>query len=137
MSSTVTDVKTVGERLVELCRQGNNRQAIEELYADDIVSVEACDMPASDDCPGGSSRTIEGIDAVLGKTDWWYENHTVHSGACRGPYCHRPDRFAVVFNYDVTFKPANQRMQMEEVGVYTVRDGKVSREEFYYTMPGM
>lgn len=38
------------------------------------------------------------------------------------------------FNYDITFKPASQRMQLEEVGLSIVKDGKITREEFYYTM---
>lgn len=29
---------------------------------------------------------------------------------------------------------AGQRMSMDEVGVYAVRDGKVVREEFFYAM---
>ena len=31
---------------------------------------------------------------------------------------------------------AGQRMRMEEIAVYTVADGKVSREEFFYDMTG-
>jgi ketosteroid isomerase-like protein len=29
---------------------------------------------------------------------------------------------------------AGQRMQMEEVGLYTVEDGKIVREEFFYSV---
>jgi hypothetical protein len=35
---------------------------------------------------------------------------------------------------DFTFKPQNKRMQMEEVAVYKVADGKIVYEEFFYTM---
>ena len=31
----------VGKKLVELCKQGKNQEAMDTLYAPDIVSVEA------------------------------------------------------------------------------------------------
>ena len=117
----------VGNKLVELCRQGKNMEAIESLYADDIASVEAMEAP-------GFPREMNGLEAVKGKAKWWVENHEVHSAEAHGPYQHGEDRFAVVFKMDVTSKMDNQRRQMNEVGVYTVKDGKVSREEFFYTM---
>ncbi|MBC7975998.1 MAG: nuclear transport factor 2 family protein, partial [Myxococcales bacterium] len=46
------------------------------------------------------------------------------------------DRFAVRFNYDVTHKPSSKRIQMDEVALYTVKDGKIVREEFFYAMGG-
>ena len=36
---------------------------------------------------------------------------------------------------DVTPKMTGQRVSMVEVGVYTVEDGKIVREEFYYNAP--
>ena len=51
-----------------------------------------------------------------------------------GPFPHGNDRFCVMFDYDVTNKPSGQRFQMEEVGLYTVADGKISKEEFFYAM---
>jgi len=131
-----TATQAIGQRLVELCKQGQNLDAINDLYADNVVSVEASQMPGGDNCPGGFARTVEGIDQIRAKNQWWIENHQVHSGSCDGPFPHEPDRFAVVFKYDVTFKPASQRMAMEEVGLYTVADGKIVKEEFFYAMPG-
>ena len=42
------------------------------------------------------------------------------------------DRFAVIFDMDVTNKPSGRRIQMREVGVFTVQNGKSTREEFFY-----
>jgi ketosteroid isomerase-like protein len=123
------DTKDVGEKLVALCNEGRNMEAIETLYSPDIVSVEAMGMP---DMPAEMS----GIAAIKGKNEWWYANHEVHSGAVDGPYPHR-DRFAVKFQYDVTAKSGpmqGQRFTMQEVGLYTVKDGKIVKEEFFYSM---
>jgi len=118
----------VGERLCALCREGKNLEAIDELYADDVVSVEA----AEDDGP--LPRTVEGKETVRGKTEWWANAHEVHDNEVRGPFPHGDDRFAVLFDVDVTHIESDQRFHLVEVGVYTVADGRVVREEFYYAM---
>jgi ketosteroid isomerase-like protein len=33
-------------------------------------------------------------------------------------------------------KPSGQRMQMNEMGLFTVKDGKIVREEFFYPTAG-
>jgi hypothetical protein len=52
-------------------------------------------------------------------------------GIVLGPWTHG-DRIVVGFQYDVTNKPSRKRMKMDEVGLYTVRNGKIVREEFFY-----
>jgi ketosteroid isomerase-like protein len=124
------DTKQVGDRLVALCREGKNIDAISELYSPDITSVEAMGGD------GTMSREMNGLDAVRGKNQWWYENHEVHSANTDGPYPH-DDRFAVKFSYDITAKSgpmAGNRFTMNEVALYTVKDGKIVREEFFYAM---
>ncbi len=115
----------VGGQLAALCREGKNIEAINELYSDNVVSVEAAAME-------GMPQTMEGKEAILGKNQWWAENHEIHDAAVQGPYPHGEDRFALRFNYDVTNKPSGQRFQMDEVAVYTVNDGEITKEEFFY-----
>ncbi|MBI2214337.1 MAG: nuclear transport factor 2 family protein, partial [Acidobacteria bacterium] len=58
------DTKQVGEKLVALCREGRNIEAIDTLYSQDIVSIEAMgneEMPAE----------MSGIAAIKGKNEWW------------------------------------------------------------------
>jgi hypothetical protein len=117
----------VGERLVALCKEGRNEEASRTLYAEDIESVEASPPP------GGRERVTRGLGAVLAKGTWWAENHTIHSAEVQGPYPHGEDRFAVRFVYDVTNKPTNRRITMDEIGVFHVANGKVVREEFFYS----
>jgi ketosteroid isomerase-like protein len=124
-------VKQIGERLVELVRAEKYAEAIDELYAEDIVSQEAMGddaMPAR----------MEGIDAIRKKAEWWGKNHEVHGLEVEGPFPCK-DRFAVVLGIDVTAKAgpgAGQRMQMKEICLYTVRDGKIAEEAFFYDTGG-
>ena len=73
----------------------------------------------------------EGKEAVQQKSDWWTENHEVHSGSVEGPYVNG-DQFALRFTMDVTPKSTGERVRMDEVGVYSVKDGKIVEERFYY-----
>jgi len=130
MNTQNSQALTIGKRLVELCSQGGHLDAINELYADNITSVEVFgspEMPAE----------MSGIDAIRGKNHWWMDNHEVHDGSVSGPFPHG-DQFIVVFEYDVTVlcdgPMKGQRMQMQEAGLYTVADGKIVREQFFYDM---
>ncbi len=116
------NTEEVGKKVVELCNQGKYEEATKTLYAEDIVSVEAFAM-------GDIPAEIKGFDQVWEKTRWWVENHEVHSMKAVGPFVAR-DTFVVHFDIDVTHKPSGKRMQASEVGIYTVKDGKVVREEF-------
>ena len=115
----------VARELVDLCRLGKNGDAIEKLYAEKVVSIEpvgSADMPAQ----------MNGIDAVRGKHHWWNENMVVHSADVSGPFVGENNEFAVYFNYDTTFKPTGKRGTMKEMARYTVDDGKIVKEEFFY-----
>ena len=114
----------IGNKLVELCRQGKNLEALTTLFADDAISVEAMAMP-------GMQQEIKGLAAIKAKGEWWVANHEVHSATVTGPWPHG-DRFIVGFNYDVTNKPSGNRMQMDEMALFTIRNGKIVREEFFY-----
>ena len=118
----------IGTKLVALVKEGKNAEAINELYAASIVSVEAGSPP-------GQDRAKHGIDAVRAKHAWWQENHIIHSSEVHGPFPHGDDKFAVRYTYDITAKHmGDMRFTMEEIGVYQVTEDKVVREEFFYAM---
>lgn len=112
----------VAKRVVELTRKQAWKEALESLYAKDIVSVEARPNET------GSPET-RGIDDVRGKVDWWLEAMETHSVKVHGPFVAH-DRFVVQYDLDVTNKSSKKRMRLSEVGVYTVKDRKIVREEF-------
>jgi hypothetical protein len=56
----------------------------------------------------------------------------VHSTKATGPFLHGEDRIGVIFEMDITDKASGNRMQMQELAIYTAKDGKITREEFYY-----
>lgn len=123
---TLTDVAT---KLAEYCNSQQESKALDTLYDVSCVSVEALAM-------GEGGREAVGLDAIRGKHDWWYGAHDVHSTTAEGPFMAGEDKFALIFDMDVTNKESGQRMQMREVGLYTVTGGKIVREEFFYPPMG-
>ena len=124
----MSDTLTVGKKLVDLCRQGKTHEAMDTLYSPHIVSIEAAGGP-------NMPARMEGMAAIKGKATWWEENHEVHKAEVEGPFPHG-DRFIVRFKYDVTAKAgpmAGKRFTIDEAALYTVKDGKVTHEEFFYT----
>ena len=107
----------VAKKVVELVRKQAWYEALDTLYDQDIVSVEA------------TTPESRGKEAVRGKIDWWVNAMEVHSFQAGEPFVAH-DRFVVQYDADVTEKESKQRRQMSEVGVYTVKDGKIVREEF-------
>jgi hypothetical protein len=112
----------VAKKVVELVRKQAWYDALDTLYDDDVVSVEAFSMS------GGSPET-RGKQGVRGKIDWWVNAMEVHSFKASEPFVAH-DRFVVQYDADVTEKESKQRRQISEVGVYTVKSGKIVREEF-------
>jgi hypothetical protein len=118
----------IAKKYVELCKSHQNHVAIETLFSPEVVSVEAA-------APPGGATESRGIKAVAEKGKQWMANHEVHSSKLEGPWPHG-NRFVVRFTFDVTNKPSGRRLQMDEVGVFTIENGKIVREEFFYPTEG-
>ncbi|RJY10132.1 nuclear transport factor 2 family protein [Aurantiacibacter aquimixticola] len=98
----------------------DRRDDYQAMWADNIVSLES---------GGGPMSRVEGREQLLEKHAWWEDNTEVHSTNMEGPYV-IGDQFAVRYEMDVTMD--GERSQMAETGVYTVRDGKIAEERFFY-----
>lgn len=116
------DLKEIAAELVAGCREGRETANLDTLYAPDAVSVE----------PQGDPRVTEGLDGIKGKHQWWEENFTVHDARVDGPFPGGDDSFAVVFWMDAENNETGERHEMSEVALYTVKDSKIVREEFFY-----
>ena len=125
---TPQELMTLGGKFVALCNAQKETEALDTLYSEDAVSVEAAPMPGQD------SAEAAGLAAIRGKHDWWFSAHEVHRSQAEGPFVFGDDRFLVIFDLDVTNKESGERSQMKDIGTYYVKDGKIVREEFAYAM---
>jgi hypothetical protein len=116
------NTEEIAHKVMEIVRKQAWYEALDTLYDKDIVSVEARTHD-------GSSPETRGADGVRGKIDWWVNTMEVHSFKASGPFVAH-DRFVVQYDADVTDRSSKNRFQVSEVGVYTVKNGKIVREEF-------
>ncbi len=122
------ELKELAEALVTANRENTVADFLAAHYHPDTVSVEAAAMPGTD------SPESKGLDAIRAKHAWWDDAMEFVEGTIEGPFLHGDDRFAVMFNATFKEKATGAVNKMPEIAVYHVADGKIVREEFFYTM---
>jgi ketosteroid isomerase-like protein len=114
-------IKEIAQRMITLNQEGKYHEAYQELFSDDIVSVER---------GGAQEATFTGREGIELKSKDWAENLVeMHEFKASEPLV-SDNGFAVTFYIDATFKNGG-RMQMTELAVYQVKEGKIIREEFW------
>ncbi len=116
------NTQQVADRLVALCRQGEIQKAMEELYADSIVSNE----PASSLVKSASGKKAVGEKGAQFAS--MIEQR--HGGSFSDPIV-AGRYFSVVMVLDATIKGMG-RMTLEEICVYEVKEGRIVFEQFFF-----
>ena len=113
----------VAARLIELVGRGEFDAAQRELFAEDAVSLEQ----------QGSElfqKETKGLRAIIEKGRRWTSLvERVHSCSVSAPLV-AGNAIALTLAMDVTMKGSG-RMQLEEICVYEVKDGKIAWERFF------
>lgn len=113
-------ITEIAKRVVELNRANDHMTVYSEFYTDETVSVENW---------GGKLDTYKGMEAIGEKGKKWMEDiKEMHSVTCSEPLV-SDSSFAITFSMDVTYK-SRGRVAETEMAIYTVKDGKIIREEF-------
>ena len=121
-------VQTVAGKFIELCKQGKHFEVMRTMYAPEMVSVE------------GDGKETVGKDAVIHKSEVWQGNNAIQGQDLRGPFfCgdanSNSGRFAVYSALKFTPKAGGAQLTHEELGFYAVKNGMITREEFFYAGP--
>ena len=118
----IMTTQQIADRLVALCRNGQMLEAEQELFADDVKSIEPEHSPV---------KSATGKIAVLEKGKAFAASiEERHGGAISDPVV-GGKYFSISMQLDATFKGAG-RMVMDEVCLYEVRDGKIISEQFFF-----
>ncbi|MFZ1590953.1 MAG: SnoaL-like domain-containing protein [Chitinophagales bacterium] len=112
----------IADRLVALCRNGQMLEAEQELFADDVVSIEPAYSPA---------KSAHGKIAVLEKGKAFANSiEERHGGSISDPTV-AGKFFTIAMSLDATFK-GQGRMAFDEICLYEVKDGKIISEQFFF-----
>ncbi len=114
----------IAHDLAALCRQNKNFEAVDKYYSENVVSIESMGSPEM-------AVRMEGLAAIRGKNTGWFAAHELHSQTVNGPFLGE-NQFVLELTYDVTRKESGLRYRFNELGLYTVADGKIVQEQFYY-----
>ena len=85
----------------------------------------------------GDGKETVGKEAVIHKSEVFQGNNAITGQDLRGPFfCGDQNatsgRFGVYTSITFTPKSGGQRQTHEEVGLYTVKNDMITREEFFY-----
>ena len=119
----VMTTQDVANRMNELFKTNNWNQVQEELFADDCESIEPPHAQGL--------QTVKGRDAIKKKgEDFQAAIEEMHGGWCSEPLV-GGNYISFAMGIDVTMKGMG-RMTMDEICVYEVKDGKITKEQFFY-----
>ena len=121
----VMTTQEVADRFSQLAQQNNWMQIQDELFADNAVSIE----------PSHASNmgmpNAEGKEAIRKKGEIFQNMvEEVHGGFTTEPVV-AGNHFAVGMTMDATMK-GQGRSKMEEICVYEVKNGKITKEQFFF-----
>ena len=114
----------VGTIIVGLIKAGKFEECGQKYWAEDVVSIEPSGPPGMDPVSKGKA-------AVEAKSQWWSDNHETLGIEVEGPYVNG-DQFTCRFKMKVKVKATGQVMDMDEHALYTIKDGKIAEEKFFY-----
>lgn len=118
-------IKEIANRFAELAKDGKWDQIQDELYSEDAVSIEPAHAAAT------GLQSVEGMDAIKQKGKYWNEMIEEMHGDWNSEPIIGGTHFSVAMGMDVSLKGAG-RMQMDEIAVYEVKDGKIVKEQFFF-----
>ncbi len=112
----------IASRLAVLCRQGQFETAQQEFFAKDAISIEPYASPDFE-------KETHGLEAIIEKGHKFESMiEEMHSLTVSEPMV-AGNSFALVMGMDVTMK-GSERMNMSELCVYEIKDGKIISERF-------
>jgi len=123
----VMTTQEVANRYHELARQGKWFEIQDELFADDVKSVE----PAEASSRYRYLRSAEGKADVRKKAEEWVSRvESLHSQYFTEPVV-GGDHFALGWGVDVDVAGLGRR-KIDEIAVYEVKNGQIVLEQFFY-----
>jgi hypothetical protein len=112
----------IANRLVELCKTGQNHVAYQELFAEDAIAIEPDSAPV---------KQTQGLSNLLAKMEVFRGMIKEFHGSGISEPLVAGNFFSLTMWMETTSQDGN-RSKMEEVCVYEVKDGKIVKEIFFF-----
>ena len=119
----VMTTQEVATRFNELAQQGKWFEIQDELFADNVRSIDPEDSPYFGYAEGKGPVRKKGM-------DWVEKVEQVHKASATQPVI-GGNHFAVGYSFEITTKGFG-RIKIEEIMLYEVKDGQIILEQFFY-----
>jgi ketosteroid isomerase-like protein len=122
-TNKVLTTQEVANQLVFLCRNGQVEEAKEELFAEDVISIE----------PQQGLLPVEtrGMENIRRKAERFMEAVDCFYGDIISDPVVAGDYFSLAWTSDLQMK-GEKRKTNAEICVYRTRNGKIIAEQFFY-----
>ncbi len=123
INKTTLTTEEVAARFNELAMQEKWFEIQDELFADNVKSIDPAHSPYFKNAEGKFAVRKKGEDWVMKVEEFHgaYTTHPVIGG----------NHFAVGRSFDITTKGFG-RIKIEEIMLYEVKDGQIVSEQFFY-----
>ncbi len=115
--------KEIASRLADMCRHGKVEEAKEELFAQNIISIEPME--------GLLPKEVKGMDAIKKKAELFMSHVENFYGVTISDPVIAGDYFSIAWDTDIQMK-GEARKTDSELCVYKTKDGKIISEQFFY-----
>jgi hypothetical protein len=115
--------KEIADQLVDMCRKGKVEEAKEQLFAEDIISIEPVE--------GLLPKETKGMDAIRKKAELFISMVENFYGDIISEPMVAGDYFSVTWQSDIQMKGETRKINTE-LCVYKTKDCKITLEQFFY-----
>ena len=113
----------IANRLLSMCRTGQVEEAKEELFAENVKSIEPRE--------GLLPKEIQGMKAIRAKAQLFIKHVEEFYGQTISEPIITGNFFAITWATDIQMKGQSRKTD-NELCVYEVKDGKIISERFFY-----
>ena len=118
-------IHDIAEDFREMQLAGRVQDAAEKYWSADIKSIEPADL--SD----GTPAIVRGLRAAREKLIRRLAQNAIEDIAIDGPFI-TGNRFALFIDMQIVDRATGIRRPFSEIAIFTVRDGKIAEERFFY-----
>jgi hypothetical protein len=118
-------IHEIARDFTEMLRAGQFEEAGNRFWAQDVASIE----PAA--LPGGIRATVSGIDAARIKCNARFGASQIDEISIDGPFV-TGNQFVLFLDLVIVDPASGARQPFTEIALYTVRDGQIAEERFFY-----
>jgi hypothetical protein len=123
--NAMQSLSEIANDFAALIATGETLAAAEKHWASDIVAFE----PAA---PGTAGPVVAtGKPEALARLKRWLDANAMSDIMVDGPFI-TGDQFALFIDMEITRRATGARENFSEIATYTVRDGQIVEERFFY-----